>query len=465
MTALRPSMPPAPALNGDGPATARHARGDRVCVIGAGASGIAMCRALAQREIPFDCFERSDRVGGLWRHRSGVGACGYESLHANTSRTVMQFPSYPMPADYPHYPHNRLVADYFDDFVDHHGFRDRIVFASNVTSVSPGPHGGWHVSIDGGAPVHYRAVAVASGGRHATPRVPTLEGTFTGRQIHAFEYDQAEEFAGQNVVVIGLGATAADIATEVSRVAAATFLSVRTGHYVVPKLIEGRPVDELSPFMRRLSPEMRRPLLTLMLKLVHGDPTAYGLPKPPYKPGQGPLVASSELLPAIAHGGIVAKPQIESLDGRRVRFSDASEHAVDAIISCTGYDIGYSFMDVELGITPDDAPPLYHQAVPPGVEGLYFIGLLHSMMALMPLADAQADWVGDLLTGEVSLPPEPDMWSTIRAARRRQDRRFYDSSGHLLVDPVEYTTLLERERSSRRPGRRLLAGSRSPWSA
>ena len=450
MTALGPGMAPAPALNGDEPSAASYDRADRVCVIGAGASGIAMCRALAQRGIPFDCFERSDGVGGLWRHRSGHAACGYESLHANTSRTVMQFPSYPMPPDYPHYPHHRLVADYFEDFVDHHALRGRIKFASNVTSVSPAPHGGWHVSIDGGAPMRYRAVAVASGGRHATPCVPKLEGTFTGRQIHSFAYDRPEGFAGQNVVVIGLGATAADIATEVSRVAATTFLSVRTGHYIVPKLIEGRPVDELSPFMRRLSPEMRRPLLTLMLKLVNGDPTAYGLPQPPYKPGQGPLVASSELLPAIAHGRISVKPQIEYIDGRQVHFSDTSEHAVDAIISCTGYDIGYPFLHVELGISPDDAPPLYHLVVPPGVEGLYFIGLLHSMMALMPLAEAQAEWVGDLLTGTVSRPGQPEMWSTIRSARRRQDRRFHDSSGHLLVDPVEYTNLLARERSRRR---------------
>ena len=83
--------------------------------------------------------------------------------------------------------------------------------------------------------------------------------------------------------------------------AKATYLSVRTGHYVVPKILEGRPVDKLSPLMKKLSVEQRRPLLTLMLKLVHGDMTAYGLPAPPYKPGQGPLISSSEFLPAIVH--------------------------------------------------------------------------------------------------------------------------------------------------------------------
>jgi hypothetical protein len=75
------------------------------------------------------------------------------------------------------------------------------------------------------------------------------------------------------------------------------------------------------------------------------------------------------------------------------------------------------------------------------------------MMSLMPLAEAQGDWVGDLLTGAVRLPPREEMWSTIRRARRRQDKRFYDSSGHLLVDPNEYTALIERERRTRAAGR------------
>ncbi|MBV8953115.1 MAG: NAD(P)-binding protein, partial [Solirubrobacterales bacterium] len=36
------------------------------CVIGAGSSGIAAAKALHERGIPFDCFEKSDRVGGNW---------------------------------------------------------------------------------------------------------------------------------------------------------------------------------------------------------------------------------------------------------------------------------------------------------------------------------------------------------------------------------------------------------------
>jgi dimethylaniline monooxygenase (N-oxide forming) len=422
-------------------------RGGNVCVIGAGASGIAMCRALAVRNIPFECYERGPEIGGLWRYPAQAdGSCAYASLHANTSKTVMQYPSYPMPNDYPDYPHHRQVARYFDDFVDHYGLRPRIQFKTEVVHVEPASDGGWAVTLADGAVRRYRAVAVATGGRHGMPVHARIDGRFAGRELHAVDYDGPEEFAGKTVVVVGLGATSADIATEVSRVATATYLSVRTGHYVVPKILEGRPIDRLSPLMKRLSVEQWRPLLTLMLKIVHGDMTAYGLPAPPYKPGQGPLVSSSELLPAIVHGRVTPKPMIVHLDERKVRFADGQVVEADAIIHCTGYRIAYPFLDDTLVGDGADAPPLYHLVVPPEADGLYFIGLLHSMMALMPLAEFQSEWVGDLLTGAVSLPSCGHMWTEIRNARRRQDKRFYDSSGHLLVDPNEYERLIAAER-------------------
>lgn len=418
---------------------------DKVCVVGAGSAGIAMCRGLAVRGIAFDCYERTSEIGGLWRYPRSGGSCAYASLFPNTSKTVMQYPSFPMPDHYPHYPHHTLVARYFEEYVDHYGFRDRIRFDAEVTSVRP-VDGEWEVELAGGEAHRYRAVCVASGGRHAEPLYAELQGEFSGRELHAFDYDGPAEFEGQTVVVLGLGATSADVASEIGGVAARTYLSARTGHYVVPKLIEGRPIDVLSPLMKRLSVEQRRPLLKIMMKLVIGDMTSYGLPRPPYKPGQGPLIATGDLLPAIFHGRVVAKPLVERVDGRVVRFGDGDEVEADAIIHCTGYRIAFPFLDPELIAGGDDAPPLYHLVVPPEIPGLYFIGLLHSMMSLMPLAEMQGDWVGDLLSGAVRLPLREAMWDTIRRARRRQDKRFYDSSGHLLVDPNEYERLIARER-------------------
>jgi cation diffusion facilitator CzcD-associated flavoprotein CzcO len=49
-----------------------YAPGVKACVIGAGSSGIAAAKALHRRGIAFDCFEKSDRVGGNWVYKNRI---------------------------------------------------------------------------------------------------------------------------------------------------------------------------------------------------------------------------------------------------------------------------------------------------------------------------------------------------------------------------------------------------------
>src|SRR5947208_4593296 len=108
----------------------------RVCIVGAGSSGIATCQVMQARGIPFDCFESGSEVGGNWRYLNDNGmSSAYRSLHINTSRDMMQYAAYPMPAHYPDYPHHAQIAAYFDDYVDHFGLRERIAFRTRVESV------------------------------------------------------------------------------------------------------------------------------------------------------------------------------------------------------------------------------------------------------------------------------------------------------------------------------------------
>ena len=109
------------------------------CVIGAGSSGIAAAKALHERGIPFDCYEKSDRIGGNWvfGNKNGMSSA-YRSLHINTSRERMEYSDYPMPHSYPDFPHHTQIATYFNDYVDHFGFRERIVFETGVKHARAG---------------------------------------------------------------------------------------------------------------------------------------------------------------------------------------------------------------------------------------------------------------------------------------------------------------------------------------
>src|SRR5215475_10986293 len=108
------------------------------CVIGAGSSGIAAAKALHERGIPFDCFEKSDRIGGNWVFRNTNGmSSAYRSLHINTSRPRMQYRCYPMPSDYPDFAHHTLLARYFQEFAAHFGLNELIEFGTTVKNVVP----------------------------------------------------------------------------------------------------------------------------------------------------------------------------------------------------------------------------------------------------------------------------------------------------------------------------------------
>jgi cation diffusion facilitator CzcD-associated flavoprotein CzcO len=57
----------------------------KVCIIGAGSSGIAACQVLQARGIEFDCFEKGSGIGGNWRWR---GAHVLPKYVASTRHTI-----------------------------------------------------------------------------------------------------------------------------------------------------------------------------------------------------------------------------------------------------------------------------------------------------------------------------------------------------------------------------------------
>ena len=120
------------------------------CVIGAGSSGIAAAKALYEARLPFDCFEMGSAIGGTWVYENpnGQSAC-YETLEINTSCPRMAYSDFPMPEDYPDYALHHQVADYFEAYVDHFGFRHTITFDTRVDAVERTADGRWLVGVTG----------------------------------------------------------------------------------------------------------------------------------------------------------------------------------------------------------------------------------------------------------------------------------------------------------------------------
>src|SRR3954470_14773190 len=122
-----------------------------VGVIGAGSSGIAATKTFAERGFEVECYEASDRVGGNWVFGNSNGmSSSYATLHINTSRERMEYPDFPMPKSYPDFPHHTHIARYFDDYVEHFGFRDRIRFQTPVEHAQRRADGVWELSTKDG---------------------------------------------------------------------------------------------------------------------------------------------------------------------------------------------------------------------------------------------------------------------------------------------------------------------------
>ena len=421
-----------------------------VCVIGAGSSGIAAAKALHERGIPFDCFEKSDQVGGNWvfGNRNGMSSA-YRSLHINTSRERMEYSDFPMPKSYPDFPHHTHIAEYFNDYVDRFGVRDRIVFETGVERARRGDDGVWTVTLDTGDTRTYDALAVANG-HHWDPRwpEPAFPGEFNGKQVHAHYYVDNEDFRDKNVLVVGIVNSAMDIAVESSFVARNTFLSSRRGAYILPKYLFGRPLDQIgvNSLTGKLPWGFRQAILSTMYRVGVGKVQDYGLPEPDHKLGDAHPTISADFLNRIAHGEMTWKPNLSRLDGDRVVFEDGSSEEIDIIVYCTGYKVTFPFFDEDFVSAPDNDLPLFRRVFKPGIDNLAFIGLLQPLGAIMPLAEAQGRWLASYLRGEYRLPPPPEMEADIRDERERMFRRYVASKRHTMqVDFDNYLYELGKE--------------------
>ena len=446
----------------------------RVCVIGAGSSGVAACQVLNARGISFDCFEAGSDVGGNWRYHNDNGmSSAYRSLRANSSRKAMQYATFPIPDTCPDYLDHAMVARYLDDFVDHFRFRGRVRFRTAVTRVEPAETGGWDVTAhhrDTGViySERYAAVLVANG-HHWDPRYPepAFPGAdaFSGTQFHSHRYRTPERFTGQRVLVLGIGNSACDIAAECSQVAARTVLAMRRGAHIVPTYLFGRPTDHLT--LTRLGARAPLPLqrwaVGLLLRAARGTVTSSGLPRPDHRLLCSPPTVSDSLLGRLDRGQIVVKPAIDRFDTGRVRFADGTAEQVDTVIYCTGYKISFPFLDPALISADGNRVSLYRRVVPPGLPGLYFIGLVQPIGATMPIAEAQSEWVADLLEERAALPAQPQMNGEIARYRAANARRYAPSSRPAIqVDFLAYLREIARERQA---GARRTIARRGPGPA
>ena len=415
------------------------ANAGKACIIGAGCSGFTMAKRLKDYGIAYDCFEMSDNIGGNWYYKNpnGKSSC-YQSLHIDTSKWRLAFEDYPVPEDWPDFPHHSQLLQYFHDYVDHFGLRETITFNTSVDKAVRRDDGDWDVTLSTGETRTYQWLFVGNG-HHWDPRTPDDypgQDTFAGYQIHSHHYEDPfdpYDFRGKKVLVVGAGNSAMDISSELSQrpICEKLIISMRRGVWVLPKYLGGQPADKaILPSWLPMS--VGRALARSKIKKEIGNPEDYGLPKPDHEPLDAHPSVSGEFLTRVGCGDITAKGAIERFEPSAVVFTDGTREEIDAIVWATGYKVSFPFFD-DPNLTPDENRfPLFKRMVKPGYENLFFLALAQPLPTLVNFAEQQSKLAAAAVMGEYALPSAAEMERITLADEKTHMGHFYETARHTM---------------------------------
>jgi cation diffusion facilitator CzcD-associated flavoprotein CzcO len=362
----------------------------------------------------------------------------------------LAFEDYAVPSDWPDFPSHAQLLQYFKDYVDHFGLRPTITFNTAVTRAERATDGLWDVTLSTGETRRYDVLIVCNG-HHWDPRIPDYPGTFEGVAFHSHAYCdpfQPYDMRGKNVVVVGMGNSAMDIASELAQrpMAKNLWVSARRGVWVLPKYMNGKPADK-SAMPSWMPRKLGLSLARAAIKKAIGNMEDYGLPKPDHEPLSAHPSVSGEFLTRAGCGDIKFKPAIKAFEGHNIRFDDDSVEHVDAVIFATGYKISFPFLtDPAFKTDADNRLPLFKRMVPAGVDNLFYMGLAQPLPTLVNFAEQQAKLLGAYLAGRYHLPSATERTETTAKDEAFYLGGYYNSPRHTIqVDFGHYCSDLTKE--------------------
>src|SRR5437870_11569695 len=99
-------------------------------------SGLAAVHALTRAGLEVSCYEAGSNVGGMWRYENDSGlSAAYASLHTNTSRRRMQYPSMPMSDSVAEVPHHSDMLAYLEVCSERNDLKHHVRFRALGGSV------------------------------------------------------------------------------------------------------------------------------------------------------------------------------------------------------------------------------------------------------------------------------------------------------------------------------------------
>ncbi|XP_066482182.1 flavin-containing monooxygenase 5-like [Tiliqua scincoides] len=431
----------------------------RVAIIGAGASGLCSIKCCLDEELEPVCFETSDDIGGLWRYKEipeDERASIYRSVIINTSKEMMCFSDFPIPAEFPNFMHNFKIMDYFRMYAKHFDLLKHIRFRTKVCSVTRRPDfsntGQWDVvtETDGKQESSIFDAVLVCTGHHTHPHLPlsSFPGIekFKGRYFHSRDYKNPDEFKGKRVIVIGIGNSGGDLAVEISHTAQQVFLSTRRGAWILNRVSDNGYPGDIALITR--FKQFQKQFFTLSLTNVwmenklnfRFNHSHYGL-KPKHRFFSQHPTVNDDLPNRIISGRVLVKSNVREFTETAAIFEDGSkEEDIDVVVFATGYRFSFPFLGNCVNVIENQIT-LYKYIFLPHLEKptLAIIGLIQPLGAIMPISELQARYATRVFKGLATLPTVSEMMSDISMTKAAMRKRYVKSQRHTIqVDFIDY---------------------------
>jgi putative flavoprotein involved in K+ transport len=353
-----------------------ESKATQILIVGGGAAGLSAAGALKKIGLASTVLEQDTTIGGTWaRH--------YDRLHLHTIRPLSGLAHLPMPRRYPRYVARDQFVRYLQDYAT--GLGLQVITGCEVKRVTPldgatGPS--WQVETDQG--VWESQVVVLATGQYRVPLLPSWPGreTFAGQLIHSSDYRNGRAWSGKRALVIGVGNSGAEIATDLAD-AGASFvaISIRTPPFMTRRDTYGLPVQLISFVMSQLPPRTADKVARRVMRLAFGDMSGYGIMSPGYSPYQNQRVPLIDVgfAEAVKQGRVAVRPAVVGFSPTGVQFSNGQEEAFDLVVAATGFSSGLERLLPMPELLDENAYPHFPSGEPTSRPGLYFIGFTHSL--------------------------------------------------------------------------------------
>ncbi|KAI3875022.1 hypothetical protein MKW98_019595 [Papaver atlanticum] len=306
-----------------------------VIIVGAGPSGISTSACLNHLSIPNIVLERDDCLASLWTKKC------YDRLHLHVAKQFSNFPHMPVPADYPKYMSKDQFVQYVDNYARQFNVKpmyNRLVELATFDDTIKK----WYVKVRNmqqGTQYDFDEYVckflVVATGQNTDVHIPEIEGldTFPGEVLHSTNYKSAAKYANKHVLVLGSGNSGIDIALDLANFGARTSITVRNPVHILNKEILNIGLI----MIKHIPLKIVDVVLAILSKLIVGDTTKYGIPRPNRNPFSSKWIIDSGTLNKIKSGHIQVLPALKSILGDYIEFVNGESYQFDVLVLATGF--------------------------------------------------------------------------------------------------------------------------------